>query len=251
MIRAEMTPLVAIYATLAIVISQGLANPASLDRSQTQPSTIRPQNSPKPTSPYKEGGRVPAGNADLFAYPADPSMIDSKNNARNRTPVFIPNRCQENEILYPGDQDSDWVCDCKPTYVYHPPTRKCYQMYTQGYCPEGTMISLKLDAKHPECIRNECASDERVPEPRVKFNETCVTLNAYHKFCQYGGLHRVIGIDEKTNELACVNLTEIKLRPEDEKLSYLQGTDREPGQVAQISDNGQQQADFRGTSQQG
>lgn len=242
-----MTPLVAIV-TLAIVISQGLASPANLDRSPTQPSSV----ARRPEQPaYKEGGRVPAGNADLFAYPADSSMIDSKNNARNRTPVFIPNRCQENEILYPGDQDSDWVCDCKPTYVYHPPTRKCYQMYTQGYCPEGTIISLKLDAKHPECIRNRCASDERVQEPRVWFNGTCVTLNAYHNFCQYGGLHRVIGIDEKTNELACVNLTEIKLRPEDEKLSYYQGTDREPGQVAQISDNGQQQADFRGTSPQG
>lgn len=241
-----MTPLVAI-ATFAIVISQGLAGPANLDRSPTQPSGV----SRKPEQPaYKEGGRVPAGNADLFAYPADSSMIDSKNNARNRTPVFIPNRCQENEILYPGDQDSDWVCDCKPTYVYHPPTRKCYQMYTQGYCPEGTMISLKLDAKHPECIRNRCASDVAVQEPRVWFNGTCVTLNAYHDFCKYGGLHRVIGIDEKTNELACVNLTEIKLRPEDEKLSFYQGTNREPGSLAPISDN-RQQTDFRGTSQQG
>lgn len=240
--RAEMTTLVAI-ATFAIVISQGLASPASLDRSPTtqQPSTRKPA--------YKDGNRESAGNLDLFAYPAEPSTVDSKNNARNRTPVFIPNRCQENEILYPGDQDSDWVCDCKPTYVYHPPTRKCYQMYTQGYCPEGTMISLKIDAKHPECIPNQCANSN-VPEPKVLFNNTCVTLNEKHEYCKYGELHRVIGIDENTNELACVNLTEIKLRPMDEKLSYYHGTDQNPGQVAHSSNN-EQPADFRGTSHQG
>uniref|UniRef100_A0A1Q3FKX0 Putative conserved secreted protein n=1 Tax=Culex tarsalis TaxID=7177 RepID=A0A1Q3FKX0_CULTA len=242
-----MTPLVAI-ATFVVVISSQccLASPVAQDR-QTQPPR-RPAPTQAP-SPYKDGMRVPAGNADLFAFPADPSTIDSKTNARNRTPVFIPDRCQENEILYPGDQDSDWVCDCKPTFVYHPPTRKCYQMYTQGYCPEGTMIYLQPDAKHPECVNNACASAYHVAEPRVFFNQSCVTLNAYHKGCMFGQLNRVIGIDEKTNELACVNLTEVKLPPVDEKSSPASGTsDRESGSVASISNNVQ---DFRGTTQQG
>lgn len=244
-----MTPLVATIATLAVVISQGLASPAA-DLRPTQQSSVA--GDPRPTSPYKDGIRVPAGNADLFAYPADPSTIDSKTNARNRTPVFIPDRCQENEILYPGDQDSDWVCDCKPTYVYHPPTRKCYQMYTQGYCPEGTMIFMRLDAKHPECVANRCATERAVPEPRVFFNGSCVTLNGRHDGCEYGQLHRVIGIDEKTNELACVNLTEIKLRPEDENLSFHHGTDREPGSATPRSDNAARQTvPGRGAPQQG
>uniref|UniRef100_A0A8D8CPB3 (northern house mosquito) hypothetical protein n=1 Tax=Culex pipiens TaxID=7175 RepID=A0A8D8CPB3_CULPI len=109
-----MTPLVAI-ATFAVVISsQCLASPAGQDRS-TQPSFSRRPVPTQAPSPYKDGQRVPAGNADLFAFPADPSTIESKTNARNRTPVFIPDRCQENEILYPGDQESDWVCDCKPS----------------------------------------------------------------------------------------------------------------------------------------
>lgn len=246
-----MTSLVAI-ATFAVVISsQCLASPAGLDRS-TQPtvSARRPVPTQAP-SPYKDGQRVPAGNADLFAFPADPSTIESKTNARNRTPVFIPDRCQENEILYPGDQESDWVCDCKPTFVYHPPTRKCYQMYTQGYCPDGTMISLKPDAKHPECIENHCFLSKTIPEPRVPFNQTCVTLNAYHDGCMFGRLNRVIGIDEKTNELACVNLTEVKLPPVEEKSSSSSGTaDRDSGSGAPISNN-VQQSDVRGATQQG
>lgn len=250
--RAEMAAPLVMIATFAVVISSLCwASPVAQDW-QTQPSVFRRPAPTQAPSPYKDGMRVPAGNADLFAFPADPSTIDSKTNARNRTPVFIPDRCQENEILYPGDQDSDWVCDCKPTFVYHPPTRKCYQMYTQGYCPERTMIYLAPEAKHPECINNPCASANNVPEPRVFFNQTCVTLNANHAGCIFGQLNRVIGIDEKTNELACVNLTKVKLPPVDEKpINSASGmAGRESGFVAPISNN-VQQSDFRGTSQQG
>lgn len=248
MIRCEVAPLVAI-ATTFLVISHGLASPTGQDR-QTQPTNVSRRHPTQAPSPYKDGQRVPAGNADLFAFPADPSMIESNTNARNRTPVFIPDRCQENEILYPGDQESDWVCDCKPTYVYHPPTRKCYQMYTQGYCPVGTMIFLKPDAKHPECITNHCASAYEFPEPRVLFNGACSTLNTYHRSCKFGKLDRVIGIDEKTNELACVNLTGVKLPPAEEK-SGAQGTDRESNSAAAPFSNNVQQTDFRATPQQG
>lgn len=59
----------------------------------------------------------------------------------------------EGEYLYPGDSDKDWgwyfrlflnkkncennkfkllVCDCRPTYVYHPGSAKCHATYDQG-----------------------------------------------------------------------------------------------------------------------
>ncbi|XP_055550173.1 fibrillin-2-like [Wyeomyia smithii] len=165
-----------------------------------------PQASNTSTSPYKDGQRVAT---ELFAFPADQSTIDSMLNARNRTPVYIPEKCLENEILYPGDQDSDWVCDCKPTYVFHPPTRKCYEMYTQGYCENGFMIKLALNAKKPECIPNSCVSDD----PKVSmvmFKGTCVVLNNYDPRCEIGQLKRFVGVNETTHELECINITGVK-----------------------------------------
>ncbi|XP_055614015.1 uncharacterized protein LOC129760392 [Uranotaenia lowii] len=71
----------------------------------------------EPGIKVKESTQVPRNNSkdEIFAYPAEPSAIESKQNANNRKPVFIPKVCQDNEFLYPGDQESDWVCDCKPS----------------------------------------------------------------------------------------------------------------------------------------
>lgn len=159
---------------------------------------------------YKDGQRAsPDGASELFGFPADPSMIESMRNARNRTPVYIPNKCLENEILYPGDQESDWVCDCKPTYIYHPPTRTCYEMYTQGYCKEGFMVFLARGAKKPECIRNSCyRSDSQASW--VRFRDYCVQLNEFHFNCTVGQLKQFVGVNETTHELDCMNDTGVK-----------------------------------------
>lgn len=152
---------------------------------------------------YKNGSRdSPDGNSELFGYPEDPSAIESKQNARNRTPVYIPNRCQQNEILYPGDQESDWVCDCKPTYVYHPPTRQCYQLFTQAYCNDGQIVILEQGAKHPKCVRNQC------PVNKVWFEDECVILNDYHRKCQHKEFRQVVSVQEKDNKLGCVNISD-------------------------------------------
>lgn len=33
---------------------------------------------------------------------------------QNKKPVLTPIRCGANELLYPGDDIDDWMCDCKP-----------------------------------------------------------------------------------------------------------------------------------------
>lgn len=149
----------------------------------------------------------PIGEGELFGYPEDPSAIESKQNARNRTPVFIPNRCQKNEILYPGDQDYDWVCDCKPTFIYHPPTKQCYQLFTQGYCEGSTMLILKKDAKHPECVPNRCHQPGGVP--MVYYQGSCVELNQYNDKCKHHELQQLVSVREDTNELGCVNISDV------------------------------------------
>lgn len=172
-----------------------------------EPQLAQVNNEPVRRYVYKNNTRETAGGeGELFAYPEDPSNIESKQNARNRTPVYIPNRCQKNEILYPGDQEADWVCDCKPTFVYHPPTRQCYQLFTKGYCEGNLMLIHRKDAKHPECVLNRCHRQDR---DMVEFEQECVELNQYHAKCSHHQLKQLVGVREDTNELGCVNISDV------------------------------------------
>ncbi|XP_055618864.1 uncharacterized protein LOC129763643 [Toxorhynchites rutilus septentrionalis] len=203
--------MIRLFAIAVTVISLCAASPASRSQSNGEDSAAIV---PGHKSPYKGGQREESnGDSELFAFPADQSTIEANQNARNRTPVYLPKRCLENEILYPGDQESDWVCDCKPTFVYHPPTRQCYEMYTQGYCEYGYMIYLVPGGKHPECIKNDCA--DRPPpslnSSLVLYNGECVVLNEYHQNCTIGKINRIIGINEKTHELDCLDISVVKL----------------------------------------
>lgn len=181
------------------------------NRGDQQPQQQQQQQQPQfnglttPKSPYKNNTRE-GGPDELFGYPEDPSAIESKQNARNRTPVFIPNRCDKNEILYPGDQESDWVCDCKPTFIYHPPTRECYQLFTQGYCEGNAMLILRKGAKHAECVPNRC---HQAGAQMVEFEGECVQLNQYNDKCQHIDLKQLIGVREDTNELGCINISDV------------------------------------------
>lgn len=174
---------------------------------QQQVSTGNALNSENKQSAYKNNTREsPEGEGELFGYPENQSIIESKQNARNRTPVFIPNRCEENEILYPGDQESDWVCDCKPTFVYHPTSRQCYQLFTKGYCQGNNMLILRKDAKQPECVPNRCHEEGK---NKVEFEGTCVELNAYNDKCLHHKLKQLVSVREDTNELGCVNISDV------------------------------------------
>uniref|UniRef100_A0A182NRT5 rRNA adenine N(6)-methyltransferase n=1 Tax=Anopheles dirus TaxID=7168 RepID=A0A182NRT5_9DIPT len=134
------------------------------------------------------------------------STIESKQNARNRTPIYIPRRCAENEILYPGDHENDWVCDCKPTFIYHPDTHQCYQMWTRGYCETNTVLYLDPNEKSPKCIPNPCG------DGLVQFRNMCVVLNQEHEQCLVLNIRHVVAIDEDTHQLDCVNISDVKLK---------------------------------------
>ncbi|XP_055382958.1 uncharacterized protein LOC129613065 isoform X2 [Condylostylus longicornis] len=86
---------------------------------------------------------------------------------QGRKPVWVPGRCAENEILYPGDNQDDWVCDCKPAYIFHPDTGSCYMPYNQGPCEDGKYLVLKKNKVVPECAENPCKTGE------VKFKGQC------------------------------------------------------------------------------
>ncbi|XP_050083162.1 uncharacterized protein LOC126569824 [Anopheles aquasalis] len=162
-----------------------------------------------------DGVALPAGtgeeprntrnSTDLFAYPAEQSGIESKQNARNRTPIYIPGGCAEDEIFYPGDHDHDWVCDCKPTYIYHPSSQRCYQLYTKGNCESGQIVYIEPNGKYPSCIPNRC------PDGQVMFQNQCAVLNQEHSLCHIANIKLVVGINERTHELECVNISDVNL----------------------------------------
>lgn len=38
---------------------------------------------------------------------------------QGRKPLYVPARCARYQLLYPGDQPNDWICDCAPGERWH------------------------------------------------------------------------------------------------------------------------------------
>ncbi|XP_075982856.1 uncharacterized protein LOC142981069 [Anticarsia gemmatalis] len=83
-------------------------------------------------------------------------------NKDNRQPVYIPAMCPVNELFYPGDQKDDWICDCRPAYLYHPRSDACWPAYRKGPCDEGQYLVLQKDSAIPVCEKNPCTADNFV-----------------------------------------------------------------------------------------
>ncbi|KAL7022419.1 hypothetical protein ACKWTF_012237 [Chironomus riparius] len=119
----------------------------------------------------------------------------------NRKPVLDKGRCDTNsELLYPGDNDADWVCDCKPSFLFYPATQKCYPAYTKGPCPHGEILTLSHQSSVPKCEKNSCDFG------KVRFQDSCSTLNGEEGCKEY---QKIIGrkvhlvVDPTTLQLTC------------------------------------------------
>ncbi|XP_055618157.1 uncharacterized protein LOC129763282 [Toxorhynchites rutilus septentrionalis] len=145
--------------------------------------------------------------SDIFAYKEDVEDNPDRHNANNRTPIYIPGRCGNNEILYPGDQSSDWVCDCRPGHVYHPTSLGCHPLYTQGYCPMGEYVEILPGALIPRCTKNICTEKE------VPFKGKCVILNRNNEgICPtILRIRHVVGVNEMSMQLDCIASAPIDL----------------------------------------
>ncbi|XP_039447971.1 uncharacterized protein LOC120427177 [Culex pipiens pallens] len=155
----------------------------------------------------------------LFGYKEDPEDNPYRLNANNRTPVYIPGRCGLNEILYPGDQAVDWVCDCRPAHVYHPASGGCYALFTQAYCAAGEFVEIPPGDKLPRCTKNPC------PEKQVQFREKCVTLNRNNEgTCPtVQHIRHVVGVNETTLQLDCLSYGTIDLkRPQKQRVDVME-----------------------------
>ncbi|XP_063920964.1 uncharacterized protein LOC135135773 [Zophobas morio] len=125
------------------------------------------------------------------------SLEDKKN---ERIPVFAPDKCPENQLLYPGKQiNDDWICDCGPGYIYYPPEDTCFGAYRQGPCPQTYHLILKPDKVVSECVVNPCE------EGFGSYEGVCYELNKPDGPCapvQFGG--GIFGVNTTTLKVECL-----------------------------------------------
>jgi len=133
-----------------------------------------------------------------------PSEDTNKNRrpTHNRLPIADTRICYENELLYPGDNEGDWTCDCKPGFLHYPQTGFCYEAHTQGPCKRDEVLVLASNARIPECVRNSC------DHGLVRFDENCYPLHSDEgckKFNAFIGRKVLLVPNPTTASLVCAD----------------------------------------------
>lgn len=118
---------------------------------------------------------------------------------KTRIPLYIPGKCQPNQLLYPGDQKTDWICDCKPGYLYYAPMDGCYEAFRQGPCAINEYLTLPSGEFNPKCTVNPCKTDGY-----ALYNNTCHQLNKPGGPCNLQKGDGVFGVDSSTLSLGCI-----------------------------------------------
>ena len=139
-----------------------------------------------------------------FAFPGideedkqgeEPTRISDK-----RIPLMIPGVCPPNQLLYPGDQKHDWICDCGPGFLYYPPKDGCFKAYMQEPCGMNQILILPRNEVIPECVHNPCKQNGY-----VRYNGNCYQLGKTGEPCkpanEGGG---IFGVNATTFELQCL-----------------------------------------------
>ncbi|XP_018564404.1 uncharacterized protein LOC108905852 [Anoplophora glabripennis] len=89
-------------------------------------------------------------------FPELPTQRLDSEHTEKRVPLYAPEKCPENQLLYPGDQDHDWICDCGLGYIYYPAKDGCFAAYRQGPCDKGKHLIIKRGEVVPACAVNPC-----------------------------------------------------------------------------------------------
>ncbi|CAG9789197.1 unnamed protein product [Diatraea saccharalis] len=130
--------------------------------------------------------------------------IEENNNLKNkdnRQPVFMPATCPPNELYYPGDQKDDWICDCRPAFLYHPQSDSCWSAFQRGPCAVNEYLILPKDSVIPICVKNPCGADTY-----VIFNGKCEMLGSISACAHLYPIVAAVGVNATTLEIDCVKL---------------------------------------------
>ncbi|XP_057337621.1 uncharacterized protein LOC130675788 [Microplitis mediator] len=140
-------------------------------------------------------------NCQDIYFPTDEETSHISGNiatVTERIPVYIPDKCPENMLLYPGaGNKSVWICDCRPRFLYFPLSHRCHEAYRQGPCDKGEYVVLPSDDVVPKCKVNPCGEDGL-----VNYNGVCYYLRTKGGPCAPDG---VLGVNETTYEIQCIS----------------------------------------------
>ncbi|TMW49195.1 hypothetical protein DOY81_005737 [Sarcophaga bullata] len=136
-----------------------------------------------------------------LVFPEAQAVDKKKSNLAGRMPLYAPSRCKQNELLYPGDQVNDWICDCAPAALYHPETDACYPAFRRGPCEKGEFLVLGNNEVLPVCIPNDCKVDGQ-----VKIHGVCYEFGKPGT-CKDAHLSYVIGVNPSTLHVDCIKLS--------------------------------------------
>lgn len=137
---------------------------------------------------------------DAIGFPEVEENHNLKNR-ENRQPVYVPSICTENELYYPGDQKDDWICDCRPAYIYHPKSDSCWPAWRQGPCNASEYLTLKNDTVIPSCEPNPCKKDGA-----VIFDRLCWNLGATAPCVHMYPIPAALGVNATNLAIECVHL---------------------------------------------
>ncbi|KAJ3642539.1 hypothetical protein Zmor_025307 [Zophobas morio] len=146
---------------------------------------------------------IVGNNCQDFAYPENPGQRLDDDNKSERVPLYAPDKCPENQLLYPGNQKNDWICDCGPGYIYYPPQDGCFSAYRQGPCRQGYHLILKRNKVVPECVVNPCK------DGFARYKGKCYELDKPNGPClpvEVGG--GIFGVNATTLTVECLKGTE-------------------------------------------
>ncbi|XP_011562965.3 uncharacterized protein LOC105392971 [Plutella xylostella] len=146
---------------------------------------------------------LPQNMQDLVGFP-ETEEVESDKNKEGRQPIYAPVICAENELYYPGDQKDDWICDCRPAFLYHPTTDACWPAYRKGPCSQGEYLVLKSTSVIPVCVRNPCYGDNF-----VVWNAKCVQLGTTEPCALFSRRHpsaKALGVNATTLAVSCLDL---------------------------------------------
>ncbi|KAG5670961.1 hypothetical protein PVAND_001190 [Polypedilum vanderplanki] len=139
---------------------------------------------------------------NAIVYPSEDTNRNHTSTIHNRQPVIDRKRCNEaSELLYPGDNERDWVCDCKPAYLYMPTLQKCFMAYSKGPCSDDYFLYKDENSSIPKCVLNPCKRDGY-----VYFQNRCYALNGEEGCENYKkliGRKVILTVDPTTLQLQC------------------------------------------------
>ncbi|XP_051166662.1 uncharacterized protein LOC127284965 isoform X2 [Leptopilina boulardi] len=110
----------------------------------------------------------------------------------------ISKNCPNNSYLEPTDNEhSNFICNCKETYIYSAKNNSCHQAYRQGPCKQGSFYVLPREQKEPRCVRNPCQEDGYVP-----FQGHCHEIYKFGPPC--ADSRTQLTVTAKTFKLKCI-----------------------------------------------